>query len=163
MPGHPDDESPSELVQIGEFARLAGTNLRTLRYYEERGLLEPAARSQGGFRFYRRTDVNRLRMVQTLQDLGLSLERIGDLMATREEGLDRPTRLARVREALREEDALLEERVRSIEAERARIQRALDKLDECEACRHHPTSSNNFCEPCPVDGRPLPDDLSALF
>ena len=36
----------SELLKIGDFARVAGTNLRTLRYYEELGLLTPAARSQ---------------------------------------------------------------------------------------------------------------------
>ena len=40
-----------ELLLIGEFAKLAGTNLRTLRYYEERGLFKPARRSRGGFRY----------------------------------------------------------------------------------------------------------------
>jgi len=161
----PDDhEGPDEsLVRIGDFARLAGTNLRTLRYYEERGLIEPASRSQGGFRYYRRTDVNRVRMVQSLQDLGLSLERIGELMDTRDEELDREERLSRVRRALVEQDELLSARVRSIEEERSRIHAALHKLGDCESCRLHPTARNNYCEPCPVDRRPLPHDLSALF
>ena len=73
-----------ELLKIGEFAKFAQTNLRTLRYYEELGLLTPASRSQGGFRYYRRTDVNRLAMIRDLQSLGLQLERIRELMATRE-------------------------------------------------------------------------------
>jgi hypothetical protein len=42
-----------KLLKIGAFAELAGTNLRTLCYYEEVGLLQPAARSSGGFRYYR--------------------------------------------------------------------------------------------------------------
>ena len=65
--------APKELIKIGEFARRAGTNLRTLRYYEEIGLLGPAHRSSGGFRYYRPTDVHRLRMVHTLQELRLPM------------------------------------------------------------------------------------------
>ena len=47
-----------KLHKIGVFAKMAGTNLRTLRYYEEVGLLQPAARSNGGFRYYRDSDLN---------------------------------------------------------------------------------------------------------
>ena len=42
-----------KLLKIGAFAELAGTNLRTPCYYEEVGLLQPAGRSSGGFRYYR--------------------------------------------------------------------------------------------------------------
>src|SRR4051812_49004365 len=79
----------SSLLKIGDFARLADTNLRTLRYYEELGLLAPASRSQGGFRYYRRTDVNRVHMIRDLQELGLQLDRIRELMAARENGEER--------------------------------------------------------------------------
>ena len=48
-----------ELLRIGLFAEHAKTKLRTLRYYEEVGLLSPVARSQGRFRYYRREDLNR--------------------------------------------------------------------------------------------------------
>ena len=60
-----------QLLKIGDFAKLAGTNLRTLRYYEEIGLLQPASRSTGGFRYYRSEDLDRLRMVTSLKGLGL--------------------------------------------------------------------------------------------
>ena len=66
---HARPAPPKDLIKIGDFAELAGTNLRTLRYYEEIGLLAPAARSAGGFRYYRREDLDRLRMVASLQDL----------------------------------------------------------------------------------------------
>ena len=68
---------PDELLKIGAFAELAGTNLRTLRYYEEIGLLEPALRSRGRFRYYRPTDLNRVRMIRNLQDLGLAYYKSG--------------------------------------------------------------------------------------
>src|SRR5262247_1881596 len=99
----------SRLLKIGDFARLAGTNLRTLRYYEEIGLLQPATRSSGGFRYYRAKDLDRLRMVANLQGLGLDLARIRELMDTRRNGLPRSEFVGRIRRALREQVALLEE------------------------------------------------------
>lgn len=151
------------LLKIGDFARLADTNLRTLRYYEELGLLTPASRSRGGFRYYRQTDANRLHMIQTLQNLGLSLERIRELLETRGEALGHRDLVSRVRAALGEQDRLLSERVRLLEIQRSHLADALVKLDDCASCDLHPSQANNFCEPCEQDGQPLPADLSALF
>lgn len=155
-------ERPQPLLRIGAFAELAGTNLRTLRYYEELGLVRPTERSRGGFRYYRAADVHRLRRIRELQELGLPLERIRDLMAARADGAPADP-IARVRAALEEQDRLLAERERSLAEQRAEVARALAKLRECEHCAHQPRPSNDFCEPCAVDGRPLPRDLSALF
>ena len=166
LPLHGDagtEDGGRPLLKIGDFAKLAGTNLRTLRYYEELALLMPAWRSQGGFRYYRQTDVNRLRMIQTLQELGLALERIAELLDTRREGLSQSAVVARVQEALRAQERLLAERVQALETQRAKLAVALEKLAECAGCELHPAQSNNFCEPCQRDGKPLPEDLSALF
>jgi MerR family transcriptional regulator, thiopeptide resistance regulator len=152
------------LLKIGEFARKAGTNLRTLRYYEEIGLLVPAARSKGGFRFYRESDANRLKMVQTLQRLGLHLSQISEVMSTRQEGKECDDEcLLRVHGALEEQDRLLEKRVSELQAQRKRIHHAIAKLRECEECEVVPGPENNFCDPCPGTGRALPEDLSALL
>ena len=151
------------LLRIGDFARLAGTNLRTLRYYEELGLFTPFERSKGGFRYYRETDVNRLRLIRSFQELGLALEEIRELFATREEGLSREEFLRRVDRALGAQDDLLQERIASIETQRDRIREARSKLEQCGPCAHMPSPGNNFCEPCQADGQNLPDQLSALF
>lgn len=154
---------PHELLKIGDFARLAGTNLRTLRYYEELGLMAPASRSPGGFRYYRRTDINRLNMIRSLQELGLQLEQIKDLMSTRRNIGDHHRFLSGVRTALDEQDRLLQDKITSLEGQRSKISAAVRKLHECEACRHSPGPDNNFCEPCMNTGEPLPDDVSALY
>jgi len=159
----PDHAAAKDLIKIGDFAAMAGTNLRTLRYYEEIGLLRPASRSGGGFRFYRPEDLNRLRMVASLQRLGLELARIRELMDSRSEGVSRQTLLARVRTALHEQRALITTRMAELEAQRAGLDVALAKLSSCESCSHSPVQGNNFCNPCQVDGRTLPADLSALF
>lgn len=151
------------LLKIGDFAKVAGTNLRTLRYYEELGLLAPAQRSQGGFRYYRHTDLNRLNMIRDLQELGLHLDRIRELMSTRDAAEDRGVFLRRVREALDEQDRLLSERIAGLEEQRARIATAARKIADCQCCKLLPTSTNNFCEPCAITGEPLPAKVSALF
>lgn len=157
------DGSGKGLIKIGDFATLAGTNLRTLRYYEEIGLLQPASRSAGGFRYYRAEDLDRLRMVSSLQNLGLELARIRELMDTRTDGRARSEFMQRVRTALGEQAALIDGRMAELAAQRRGLDQAMAKLKECESCDHHPKADNNFCHPCQVDGKPLPPDLSALF
>jgi DNA-binding transcriptional MerR regulator len=157
------DRNGQELIKIGDFARLAGTNLRTLRYYEEIGLLQPAKRSSGGFRYYRREDLDRLRMVAGLQHLGLELSRIRELMDTRAETRPRAEFHARVRRALEEQAALIEARIGELDVRRKGLDQALAKLGVCERCDFRPTRLNNYCHPCQIDGQELPTDLSALF
>jgi DNA-binding transcriptional MerR regulator len=159
----PSDGIENGLIKIGDFAKLAGTNLRTLRYYEEIGLLQPASRSAGGFRYYRAEDLDRLRMVSSLQTLGLELARIRELMDTRAAGRPQAELVLRVRTALREQARLIDGRIADLTAQRRGIDEALAKLSICEGCDHHPEPDNNFCHPCQVDGKPLPADLSALF
>jgi DNA-binding transcriptional MerR regulator len=153
----------SELLKIGEFARLANTNLRTLRYYEELGLMKPAARSDGGFRYYRHCDLNRLNMIRSLQDLGLNLDRIREVLNIRDPQQDRAGFMHEVRKALEVQDELLTKRIEEIQEQRAKLAEARAKLKECELCQHHPIAANNFCEPCRTTGQPLPEKLSALY
>jgi len=62
-------ESERRLFRIGEVAERAGVSCRTLRYYEELGLLEPAGYSSGGARRYAEEDVTRLLRIRELQEL----------------------------------------------------------------------------------------------
>jgi DNA-binding transcriptional MerR regulator len=153
----------TDLLKIGDFARVAATNLRTLRYYEEMGLIVPASRSQGGFRYYRATDVHRVQMIRDLQELGLHLERIRDLIAARHADEPRDRFLERVKLALQEQDRLLAERMRALEEQRRKVSLALGKLGECLHCTHFPGAENNYCEPCAMTGQALPETLSALY
>lgn len=163
MPSEPAPLDGPVLLKIGDFARLAGTNLRTLRYYEELGLMSPAARSDGGFRYYRHCDLNRLNMIRSLQELGLHLDRIRELLDTRKRAPDRGAFHRGVQQALDVQDELLVQRIDEIHKQRAKLAEARAKLRECELCQHQPTQQNNFCEPCATTGKPLPEKLSALY
>ncbi|GLY28279.1 MerR family transcriptional regulator [Kineosporia sp. NBRC 101731] len=67
-------------MHIGEVAERVGLSLRTIRYYEEVGLIAPSARSQGGFRLYLEADVARLQLVKDMKPLGFSLDEMRDLL-----------------------------------------------------------------------------------
>nr|WP_230415867.1 MerR family transcriptional regulator [Micromonospora tarapacensis] len=86
------------LMQIGEVAERTGLSLRTIRYYEEVGLIVPSARSQGGFRLYTDADVDRLQVVKRMKPLEFTLEQMRDLLAI----VDRLSAGARLSKAERE-------------------------------------------------------------
>ncbi|MFJ8547004.1 MerR family transcriptional regulator [Streptomyces sp. NPDC093586] len=67
-------------MQIGEVAARTELSLRTIRHYEETGLVIPSARSRGGFRLYTETDVARLMVIRRMKPLGFTLEQMRDLL-----------------------------------------------------------------------------------
>ncbi|MEV5288412.1 MerR family transcriptional regulator [Streptomyces albidoflavus] len=67
-------------MQIGEVAARTELSLRTIRHYEETGLVIPSARSQGGFRLYTETDVSRLMVIRRMKPLGFTLDQMRDLL-----------------------------------------------------------------------------------
>ncbi|WP_326827069.1 MerR family transcriptional regulator [Streptosporangium sp. NBC_01756] len=95
-------------MQIGEVAARTELSLRTIRHYEDVGLVIPSARSQGGFRLYTERDVARLMVIRRMKPLGFTLEQMGDLLEATDQ-LDHPDRLASD-----ERDRLLE-RIRGYE------------------------------------------------
>lgn len=74
------------LARIDEVAARTGLTKRTLRYYEEIGLLDPPTRTEGGYRLYTAADVQRLERIKRLKSLlGFSLAEIRDLVRAEEE------------------------------------------------------------------------------
>lgn len=67
-------------MRIGELAQKAGVTPRTIRYYENLGLLGPSEREGKGFRYYTEAELARLRKIDALKALGLSLEEIGSII-----------------------------------------------------------------------------------
>lgn len=69
-------------MQIGLVAELTELSVRTLRHWEEAGLVTPSARSAGGFRLYTQGDVERLRTVRRMKPLGFTLDEMKQLLAS---------------------------------------------------------------------------------
>jgi len=105
-----------DLSRIGEVADRLGVSPRTIKYYEEIGLLVPGERSPGGFRLYAEPDVERLRRILRLKDMGFSLAAIREFISVRDDA----------REATRE--IVLQETTKHLEAREHELTSRIDKL-----------------------------------
>lgn len=76
------DPMPDETatMQIGELAERTEMSLRTIRHYDEVGLLTPSGRSEGGFRLYTHDDYLRLMVIRRMKPLGFSLDEMAELL-----------------------------------------------------------------------------------
>lgn len=74
-----------DMHQIGEAAAQTGLSLRTIRFYEEVGLVPPSGRTAGGFRLYTDEDIERLQLVKDLKPLDFSLEEMGEVLQLRDQ------------------------------------------------------------------------------
>lgn len=71
-------------MQIGRVAELCGLSLRTVRYYEEQGLIAPDGRSDGGFRLYTDAQVERLLLIKQMKPLGFTVAQMRELLDARD-------------------------------------------------------------------------------
>jgi len=97
--------------KIGELAKIAGLTIRTLRFYDQIGLLSPSSHSHSGYRLYTETDISRLQHILSLKEIGLSLEQIKAAMTGDQFSLPDTLSLqiARLKENIRMQQKLLHE------------------------------------------------------
>ncbi len=98
----------------GELAKLCGVTVRTVQYYDTRGILIPTELSEGGRRLYTEEDVRRLKVICFLREMGLPIDAIGQLLSEPE-----PERVI---------DALLEQQEREIRHTLAENETRLDRI-----------------------------------
>jgi MerR family transcriptional regulator, repressor of the yfmOP operon len=140
--------------QIGEVAERTGVTQRTLRFYEEKGLLRPPSRMEGGFRLYTDDDVERVQQIRRLQDLlNLSLAEIKDMVESDEalsqiraeyrRDADLDQRIAAMREAIaisEKQHAIVHHKLEQLQALSDDIDKRLERLrgwtHDLEAQRH---------------------------
>lgn len=75
-----------EALLIGKVEKLSGVPIRTIRYYESLGLIEPAGRTQSGYRKFSEDILTRLSFIKRAQSLGLSLQEIGNILQVYDNG-----------------------------------------------------------------------------
>ena len=126
--------SSESTFRIGQLANEVGKTVRTLHFYEELGLLSPAARSKGGFRLYDDSALDRIHWIERLQELGFSLTEIRDFLCEFHEHSHGPAAMNQLRtfyaEKVLETRAAIE-RLQGLESE---LQSSIAYLNVCETC-----------------------------
>lgn len=79
-------EQTTKTMQVGELARASGISAKTIRFYEEAGVLPPAQRAENGYRLYGDDDIRRLRFIRNARSLDFSLEDLKEVLALRDQG-----------------------------------------------------------------------------
>ena len=131
LPSTPTDlaPDPARLLRIQEVAAELGLTTRSIRYYEEIGLLEPAARSEGDYRLYDTDDLERLRYIKGLRDdAGFSLAEIAQLL---EDEVARARNRARFRTSddVNERRAIVTDALARVDRQVSTIRAKADRLE----------------------------------
>lgn len=99
----------------GEIAKLCGVTVRTVQYYDNRGILIPSELSEGGRRLYSEDDVRRMKVICFLRDLGLPIDSISQLLSEEDPGSVIALLLRQQEAVLKEEIGEREEQLRKLE------------------------------------------------
>ncbi|TMB65043.1 MAG: MerR family transcriptional regulator [Chloroflexi bacterium] len=120
-------------LQIGEVAERTGVTQRTLRFYEEKGLLGPPTRMDGGFRLYSEQDVKRVEHIRRLQDLlGVALAEIKE-MVDAEEVLRELRAQYRPDSAIDEKRRQLERAIDVVQGQYGIVKQKTEQMEEMKA------------------------------
>ncbi len=112
---------------IGDLARVAGTKVQTIRYYEQQGLLRPPARTHGNQRRYAHADLDRLKFIRHARELGFALDDVRSLLQL----------AAHPERPCAEADAIATSQLRDVERKIARLKSLRTALTAMvAACRH---------------------------
>ncbi|MCS6858408.1 MAG: MerR family transcriptional regulator [Sandaracinaceae bacterium] len=136
------------LLSTGDLARACKTTVRTVRFYEEEGLIKPLLRSEGGHRLYGPAQASRLALIIELREAGMSLHEIKELLELKRSSStpsDASERLS----------AMLERQIADVGAKVEMLQRLLEELmktmsiiKECKPCQRG--AFPNCCSECAV-------------
>lgn len=133
----------ADLYSTGDLARECGITVRTVRFYEEAGLIAPLARSGGAHRLFTQAELAKLRLITDLREAGFAISDIKDLFELKKH-------CESAQQATKKMSSILEARIESIQHKIASLRRLRDEmaamqaaLRECQSCE-----APDFVERC---------------
>ena len=125
---------------IGKVVKATGLSPKAIRYYEEKGLLPPRPRTEGGYRQYEEGDIKRLLFIRRMKEMGISMRQISNLLNCWPVDTCATARPV-LKRLIRERIAELEAQVTLLSALRSQLTRELVEIDR-RPCSDH---SEGFC------------------
>jgi MerR family transcriptional regulator, copper efflux regulator len=152
--------SLAKLMRVGELAKAVGKTVRAMHLYEELGLLEPDARSEGGFRMYGEAAIERIKWIVKLQAIGFTLAEIQGFIADFQGAVTGKDATTRVRSVFADKLQATRDQLTQLRAIENDLLEAIEYLDSCETCA--PTYTPNSCGVCDHHGH-HPEHAPKLF
>jgi MerR family copper efflux transcriptional regulator len=135
----PDQTKDQLLLQIGQVAVQSQVPIKTIRYYEELGLLKSSERTEGGFRLFAPEIIKRITFIKRLQKLGLSLQEIADILEVHDRGF---APCSEIKQQLEHQILEIDRRIAELMTLRGEINELLDDWT--------PTDKTTEGEICPI-------------
>lgn len=123
-------ETSNTSLRIGQLAQATGVSAKTIRYYEEVGVLPPAQRAENGYRLYSAEDVQRLRFIRNARRLDFSLDDLREVVALRDRG-EAPCNY--VAHLLQQKATEIEEQIQQLQALQQDLQQLVVQVDNLPA------------------------------
>ncbi|HEY2732551.1 MAG TPA: MerR family transcriptional regulator [Polyangiales bacterium] len=149
---NPNGDDAAEELTTGDMARLSKTTLRTVRFYEQEGLISSMARQGGCHRKFARSELRKLQMISDLRDAGLSLHDIKALMGLKGRCNSPKAAAFQMSEALGRCVKELQERIDTLGRLRAELVSTITSIQRCREC-HEPEFPAR-CSDCDVTNQP---------
>ncbi|MBX3275115.1 MAG: MerR family transcriptional regulator [Sandaracinaceae bacterium] len=154
-----DEDRP---LTTGDLARECATTVRTVRFYEEAGVLCPETRSQGGHRLFGGADLEKLKLIMDLREAGLSLHDIRRLFELKREHESAEGASAAMASLLEAQITEMQRKIATLRRLREELAATVAIIGECKDCdvRSFPSA----CGDCDVMGRgDLPRAMRILW
>lgn len=116
----------TETMTIGEVAKRSDVNIQTIRFYERKGLVLPATRSDSGYRQYTDEAVRRVRFIKHAQEIGFSLREVANLLSLQ---VVTESTCGDVKTQAEEKISDIDEKIRKLEEMKAALGRLVEKCD----------------------------------
>ena len=155
---------PDGLLTTGDMARITGNTLRTVRFYEEAGMLHPQGRSSGGHRLFSRRELERLEFIRDMRSAGLSLDEIRALLELKTNATNAPMAASQAQASLQLQSDLLKDKIEALTRLRDGLEQARATLTKCLECDNE-RCFPDACDECEVmqTAGQLPQSLRVLW
>jgi DNA-binding transcriptional MerR regulator len=149
-------------LSTGDLARGCDTTVRTIRFYEEAGLLEPAPRTDGGHRVFDLDQLPRLQLIMDLREAGLSLQDIRALFALRQGHDDARSASDRLCQTLQTQVEAMQRKIDVLRRLQEELSAVVSEVQACRTCESPRFQAR--CGGCEVMERPdLPRAMRLLW
>lgn len=122
------------LLTTGDMARLSHNTLRTVRFYEETGLLKPVQRTDGGHRLFPRRELDKLQLISDMRAAGFSLEEIKAMLELKQHASSGADASQGIVERIDHQIGAMKERVALLERLLAELGHTRELLAQCRGC-----------------------------
>jgi DNA-binding transcriptional MerR regulator len=148
------------LMRIGKLAKITGVTPRTIRFYEEIGLITPTGHSTKGNRLYSSDCIDKVLTINNLKEYGLKLSEIEEIFRAKEGAPTKKEAVGKIKTILTEQEKTLGFRIAFLNKMKGELHDTLQVLEGCPTCRFEPLEK--YCQECIFYEGQIPTTFKAL-